>query len=136
MVTTSSGSLNPPFFSSGRARPDQEKGAYKLPELVVAIAPASEVHVGALGYRGAMASKRRRLKANEVAQMREYREAGYAIVDIARYFQVTVNVVSRVVNYKTHVNVKPEAHRLPPLLTPEEHAARQARTRRAVRGAL
>ena len=83
-----------------------------------------------------MASKRCRLKANEVAQMREYREAGYAIVDIARYFRVTVKIVSRVVNYKTHVNVKPKAHHLPPLLTPEERAARQARTRRAIRGEI
>ena len=66
--------------------------------------------------------------------MREYREAGYAIVDIARYFRVTVKIVSRVVNYRTHVNVKPEAHHLAPLLTPEERAARQARTRRAIRG--
>ena len=67
--------------------------------------------------------------------MREHREAGYAIVDIARYFQVTVNVVSRVVNYKTHVNVTPAARKLGPLLTPEERAARQERTRRAIRGA-
>ena len=82
-----------------------------------------------------MASKRRRLKANEVAQMREYRAAGYAIVDFARYFRVTAKMVSRVVNYRTHVNVQPEAHHLMPLLTPEEHAARQERTRRAIRGA-
>ena len=68
--------------------------------------------------------------------MREYRAAGYAIVDIARFFRVTRTVVSRVVNYKTHVNVKPEAHQLPPLLTPEERAARQERARRAFRGAL
>ena len=68
--------------------------------------------------------------------MREYREAGYAIVDIARYFRVTVKIVSRVVNYRTHVNVTSEAHQLPPLLTPEERAARQERTRGAIRGAL
>ena len=36
----------------GRARPDEKKGAYKLLELVVAIAPAAVVHAGALGYRG------------------------------------------------------------------------------------
>ena len=82
-----------------------------------------------------MASKRRRLKANEVAQVREYREAGYAIVDIARFFRVTRMIVSRVVNYRTHVNVTSEAHHLAPLLTPEERAARQERTRRAIRGA-
>ena len=120
----------------GRARPDEKNGGYKLLELVVAIAPEAVVHAGAQGYRGIMASKRRRLKANEVAQMREYREAGYAIVDIARFFRVARMVVSRVVNYQTHVNVKPEAHHLPPLLTPEERAARQERARKAIRGAL
>ena len=78
--------------------------------------------------------QRRHVKPQEVALMRKYFGLGYTIVDIAAHFGFSTVTVSKVVNGKTHKEVPLEAADIPPLLTPEQVAARRERTRLALRG--
>ena len=78
--------------------------------------------------------QRRHVKPQEAALMRKYFGLGYTIVDIAAHFGFSTVTVSKVVNGKTHKKAPPEAADIPPLLTPEQAAARRERTRSALRG--
>ena len=79
-------------------------------------------------------SKNPRPKPQDIVRMRQWRRKGIPLVDIAGFFGIHVNVVSRIVNYKTHKLVTEDALQVPPLLKKEDRIARKEAIMRRLSG--